>query len=85
MGRTLPTYRMLLEDEISRWRDYRRALRMKDQEAFDELLKHARTHSSASGYHVSTNVFEPMTLAMLLELKKEIKLLRRKLEEISGK
>lgn len=27
MGRTLATYRNLLEEEIERWRDYRRTLR----------------------------------------------------------
>ncbi len=80
MGRTLPTYRMLLEEEIMRWKDYRRALRKKDQEAFDKLIKHARAHSFASGYQIVTNPFETMTLSMLLELSKEIAELRRELE-----
>jgi hypothetical protein len=80
MGRTLPTYRMLLEEELTQWKDYRRALRKKDQEVFDELLKQARTHSSASGYHVTTNVFEPMVLTMLLEQKKEINRLKKELD-----
>ncbi len=80
MGRTLPTYRMLLEEELTQWKDYRRALRKKDQEVFDELLKQARTHSSASGYHVTTNIFEPMVLTMLLEQKKEINRLKKELD-----
>jgi hypothetical protein len=80
MGRTLPTYRMLLEEELTQWKDYRRALRKKDQEVFDELLKQARTHSSASGYHVTTNIFEPMVLTMILEQKKEINRLKKELD-----
>jgi hypothetical protein len=85
MGRTLPTYRMLLEEEGARWKDFRRALRKKDQEVFDELLKQARTHSSVSGYHVTTNIFEPMILTMLLEQKKEINRLKKELDTYVGK
>ncbi len=71
MGRTLGTYRNLLELEVARWKDYKRALRKSDQEVFEELLRLARTHSSASGYHVAANVFEAMVMSILLELKKE--------------
>jgi hypothetical protein len=69
-----------LEEEIAGWKSYRKALRKKDQEVFDELLKYARAHSSASGYHVSTNVFEPMMMSMLLELKKELKAVKKEME-----
>ncbi len=82
MGRTLATYRMLLEGEIARWRDFRRALRKKDQAAFDELMKHARTHSSASGYHVTLDHFETMVMAMLLEMKKEIEALKDQMDAL---
>jgi hypothetical protein len=71
---------MILEEELTQWKDYRRALRKKDQEVFDELLKQARTHSSASGYHVTTNIFEPMVLTMILEQKKEINRLKKELD-----
>ncbi|MFQ5815490.1 MAG: hypothetical protein ACE5G7_03225 [Candidatus Hydrothermarchaeaceae archaeon] len=77
MGRTVATYRNLLETEIARWRDYRRALRKGDQELFDELLRYARKHSSASGYHVSTNPFETMAMSILLEFKRELERLKR--------
>ena len=80
MGRTLATYRNLLEEEIAGCKSYRKALRKKDQEVFDELLKYARTHSSASGYHVSTNIFEPMLMSMILELKKELREVKKEME-----
>jgi hypothetical protein len=72
MGRTLATYRQLLEDEIARWSSYRRALRKGDQEVFDELMNYARRHSSASSYQAPVNIFETMVLSMLLELRKEL-------------
>jgi predicted DNA-binding transcriptional regulator len=68
---------MLLEEEVRRWKDYRKALRKMDQKLFDELMKHARTHSSASGYFVTTNPFETMVMAILLEIKKEIENLEK--------
>jgi hypothetical protein len=72
---------MLLGEEIARWKDFRKVLRKKDQNVFDELMKHARTHSSSSGYHVTTNPFETMTMGILLEMKKEVDALRKELEE----
>jgi hypothetical protein len=38
MGKTVPAYRMALEEEISRWSGFARALRKSDREAFDELI-----------------------------------------------
>ena len=37
MGRTLPTYNMLILQELEKeeWRKFRRALRKEDQEIFD--------------------------------------------------
>ena len=77
MGRTIATYRTILDKEIVGWKDYRRALRKKDQEIFDELILHARCHSSAAGHHISTNIFESMVISMLLELKKELKEIKK--------
>jgi hypothetical protein len=38
MGKTVESYRMALESEISRWNGFDRALRKEDREAFDEEL-----------------------------------------------
>ena len=34
MGKTVPAYRMALEEEISRWRGFARALRASDSRSF---------------------------------------------------
>ena len=73
MGRTLPTYRNLLEEEVSRWKPFKRALRREDQEAFDELMNMCREHSSAASYTATTQPFETMTLSMLLEIWKTLR------------
>ena len=42
MGRTVPTFTMVLQQEMESWSKFRRALRREDQEAMDELFRAAR-------------------------------------------
>jgi uncharacterized protein YcbX len=65
MGRTAPTYRLLTESEIQKWNQFRKALRKKDREAFDELMRKVRVHASASSYMAPLDVFDAMCLAVL--------------------
>ena len=71
MGKTCPTYRMLLEDEIRSWETFRRALRKEDQEAFDRLMDMVRSHASASSNAARLNPFEAMVMAALVDLTRE--------------
>jgi hypothetical protein len=82
MGRTAPTYRMLTESEIQKWNTFKKALRKKDREAFDELMKKVRAHASASSYMAPLDVFDAMSLAILLEHEKEITALKKKVEHV---
>ncbi|MGD2249219.1 MAG: hypothetical protein PVF58_12505 [Candidatus Methanofastidiosia archaeon] len=83
MGRTAPTYRILTETEIKKLKRFRKALRKKDREAFDELMKKVRSHTSASSYMAPVDVFESMSLAILLEHEKEIAALKEKIHHVS--
>ena len=47
MGRTVPTFRMVLEQEIASWAEFRRALRPDDQENFDQIMNAARLRADA--------------------------------------
>src|SRR3990172_6061114 len=47
MGRTVPSFRMLLEGIIEELSVFRRALRGEDKEAFDSLMNKAREHASS--------------------------------------
>jgi hypothetical protein len=49
MGKTVPAYRMALEEEISRWNGFARALRKDDREAFEELMDSCRNNAMAAG------------------------------------
>ncbi len=68
MGRTCPTYRMLLEQELDSWTSFRRGLRKEDQEAFDRIMTSVRSHASASSNSARLNPFEAVVMSALVEL-----------------
>ena len=50
MGKTVPSYRMALEDEIGRWKTFRNTLPdEEDKQAFDVLMDMCRNLASAGG------------------------------------
>ncbi len=57
MGRTVPSFRMLLEGIIEDMLVFRRALRGEDIAAFDRLMNKARQHASSC---TITPMLEPM-------------------------
>lgn len=72
MGRTNPTFRNVLEAVKSRWGDYRRALRRRDQARFDRLFEYADAHADAAGYLNGDDPMEPILVSMLLEQEKRL-------------
>lgn len=72
MGRTNATFRHLLEGIRERWRDYRRALRARDQPHYDRLFEHADAHADASGYRNPEDPMDAVLLSMLLEHEKRL-------------
>lgn len=77
MGRTLPTFRRILDLFEEEWRPYRRSLRRKEQRTFDELMRKARMHASSSMYQAPSNPFEAIVISILLEMQKEIDRLKK--------
>ncbi len=71
MGKTCPTYRMLLEEEIRSWETFRRALRKEDREAYDKLMDRVRMHASASSNAARLNPFESLVMAALVDLMRD--------------
>ena len=48
MGKTVPSYRMVVEWEIDKWKGFRNALpNEEEREAFDELMDMCRNYASA--------------------------------------
>jgi hypothetical protein len=79
MGKTVPAYRMALEEEISRWSGFARALRKPDRESFDELMDMCRSFASAGGNATNPILFEPFAMSIILGQQKRILALEKKL------
>ena len=82
MGRTVPTYRQVLETMVDEWQGFKKALRKEDRAAFDRLMEKARLHASAASYDARVDPVESIIMSILLEQEKELGELRKKIEEI---
>ena len=79
MGRTVPTYRLQLEKELQRWRQFRVALRAEDQAAFDSLFVYTRTYADAGSAAARPCPSEALFMSMLIGLYQEVQRLRHAL------
>lgn len=83
MGKTVPSYRMILEEEINRWSGFANALRREDREAFQELMDMCRSYAMAGSNATNPVVFEPMLMSIALFQQKRINKLEKTLNTIS--
>jgi len=73
MGRTVPTFRNVIESFGFEWNDFKKALRNIDKDAFEELINHARRHAAAGSNMSNPNPFEPVIMSILIEHEKQIR------------
>jgi len=82
LGKTVPSFRIMLESEIARWKEFMKALLgNSDKEAFEELMNHCRSYVSAEGAAVRPIITEAMFISILLTHEKEL----RKIKALLGK
>ena len=82
MGRTLPSITQAFLQEQQSLAKFRRALRLEDQRALDDILASSRLHLAAAAYASHLLPFEVMLLAMLVEEHKEVMRLRSHVEAL---
>jgi hypothetical protein len=85
MGRTVPTFTMVIQQEIESWGKFRRGLRREDQEALDELFRAARMQLAGSAYAARPIPFESIAMGMLLAQHRMINDLRERCERLEGR
>jgi hypothetical protein len=81
MGRTVPTFRQLIEETVQRWAKFRRALRREDQEHFDRLFLCIRCYVQAATYQCNDNPMEAILLSIALDQEKRLSALEKLLRE----
>lgn len=82
MGRTVVSYRQVLEGEIARWEGFKKALRVEDAEAFDKMMNACRMYASAGSMATRPILFEAMIMSILLSQEKTIMEIMDRLERI---
>lgn len=76
MGRTVPSFRSLLEEIIAELSVFRRALHGEDKSAFDGLMNRARKHASSCTIAPTLDPMDSVFLSILVEHQKELNSLR---------
>jgi hypothetical protein len=82
MGKTVESYRMAIEDEITCWSGFGKALRIEDKAAFDALMDACRSYASAGSNATNPILFEPMVMSILLSQQVKICRLEKALDAI---
>lgn len=72
MGKTLPPFSQLIEQEHRRWAPFRKALPKADQALFDRLFDAAKLHVQAGVMVSRPWAFETVVIAVLLEHQKRV-------------
>jgi hypothetical protein len=92
LGRTVPSFRPALENEIESWKDFKRALRPEDKEIFHRLMNYARIHADAGSNSARPILSEVFFMSFAIEqekkidfLKKENSKLRKEIEKLRKK
>ena len=81
MGRTIPAFRIALEEEISTWKDYKRVLSGGSRKSLEDLLNAARKYCSASSHAVSPVRFQGMFMAIVLVREVKVDYSTREVEK----
>ena len=82
MSETVESYHIALEQEISRWNGFARALRKDDREAFEKLMDMCRSYASQSNDATDPIVFEPMVMSIILAQQERMRQLEKELNAI---
>ncbi|MAI05125.1 MAG: hypothetical protein CMA37_00835 [Euryarchaeota archaeon] len=84
MGRTVPTWRNRVEDELNSLNPFKRALNSYDRKLLDELINGVRNRRSAGGMLPSVDVWKPMLISMILESYSKITELENRIREMEN-
>jgi hypothetical protein len=76
MDRTVPSFRVLLEEIITELSVFRRALRGEDRTAFDSLMNKEKQHASSCTIAPTLEPMHAFFLSVLVEQEKELISLR---------
>ena len=81
MGRTIPSWRMVVEAEVEKLKRFQEFLRQEDKAVFEEMLNQCRLLASAASVMASPLKQVPLIISMLFAHHKKLIELEKRLEE----
>jgi hypothetical protein len=82
MGRTVPSFRIVLEEEKGEWKSFRNALNKKEErKEFDDMWDIPRSYLPACSNAVSLVPFHPIAISILFHHYKELIEISKLIEE----
>ena len=82
MGRTLPTYRMILDQEKLHWNRLMRAYLKHNQRENDQMWAGAHRYSDAASFWSTGQYKEKILVTILLDQMRQIKELEKKIKDL---
>ena len=73
MGRTVPSFRIVIAQEKTEWKPFRKGLDKKERKEFDEMWDVARNYVSACSNSVQLVPLQPIVISILFHHYKELK------------
>jgi hypothetical protein len=84
MGRTIPSWRLVVNDEIERIGRFRQFLRVEDKEIFDDLLRQCKHYAPYASTMASVVKEVPLMFSMLFGQHKMIFELEKRLSKLEA-
>jgi hypothetical protein len=81
MGRTIPPWRTIVDQELAKLNKFKQFLRAEDQIVFEDLLNQCKLYASAAGVLASSVKEFPLLFAILFAHHKRITELERRMKE----
>jgi hypothetical protein len=79
MGRTIPSWRMIVEDELDKMMRFRQLLRTEDKVIFDDLMNQCRLYASYASSMASPVKEIPLIVSMLFGQHKRLMELEKRI------
>src|SRR5215208_671585 len=85
MGRTVPSFRMVLAQEKKEWKAYRDVLGKNEKKAFDDMWDIPRLYVSACSNSYQLVPLQPIVISILFHHYKELLECKREVKELGTK
>jgi len=83
MGRTIPSWRIVVEQELAKMNKFKQFLRAEDRIIFEDLMNQCKLYASAAGVLASSVKEFPLLLSMLFAHHKKLIELESQMKEQS--